>query len=707
MPYNQLFIAADDLCSVDRMLKLLIAGFELPNLKRLADEGTDFARAYCVVPICEPARNAVMTGASPADSKSFDLNYGWQQFAKPENLWMYQLRRAGYFMSTAGKIFHGYTPEPDNVYAALYDVPKFPVVWNPGGTPTDHGGLFGGLGWDDETNWYDRRIVEWTIQQLETTFIASGKANWCAQVGFHNPHQPFNAPNRFFDMIDMADVIIPADWAGGFDTLPFANRFVGQTQGDNIASTDPTTWPPELTEEVRLTIRNYAAGALWMDFCLGLLLDWLDASPYADNTVVTFYSDHGYHLSDHGAYHKFTLYEQAALAPMLIKVPGQTPRAISDPVSHIDLGATVLDLLGLPIPRDHRGVSLKPYIETGADTPRAIPTFWYGSVSCAFGDYRMTVYQDGTWEMFDVVADPWGKQNIASISPDAAMMREATIQCAKDWHFLLVEQAIDTSHPSNLQSFLGTQATPVAYSTSFVALGDLHPKGRSPGWQRMYSGTYNNGDVITLPPHIEDFTAWSRSATVSLTANDLSNHVDGTGTFYLGAGDDSNTIDAGAVTIYGGAGHDLLMAGPSASRLFGESGNDTLTGGNGADFLDGGSGDDLIAGGNGNDTLIGGQGRNTLDGGAGNDLLISSGEDTLTGGSGSNVFRIMRTGQTKRITDLTTSDTIDLADWAVIQPVSVSQVGPDVEVTAALEKIICLATSVATVRARITGAALA
>ncbi|MCP5787347.1 sulfatase-like hydrolase/transferase, partial [Klebsiella pneumoniae] len=73
---------------------------------------------------------------------------------------------------------------------------------------------------------------------------------------------------------------------------------------------------------VRRTIRNIGAAALWMDEQLGRVLDALEASPHKDNTIVTFYSDHGQHAGDHARLFKFTLYEQAAIAPMVIKVPG-------------------------------------------------------------------------------------------------------------------------------------------------------------------------------------------------------------------------------------------------------------------------------------------------------------------------------------------------------------------------------------------------
>lgn len=97
---NILFVAVDDMCHLGGMLKQLITDFSLPNLEALMGTGTNFDRAYCVVPICEPARCGTMTGLSPAATKSFDFQAGWKDIVRPEHTWMYRLREAGYYMVT-------------------------------------------------------------------------------------------------------------------------------------------------------------------------------------------------------------------------------------------------------------------------------------------------------------------------------------------------------------------------------------------------------------------------------------------------------------------------------------------------------------------------------------------------------------------------------------------------------------------------------
>lgn len=710
MNRNILLIAADDLCHLDRMLAVLVRGFDLPNLRRLMDSGTDFDRAYCVVPLCEPARTAVMSGQSPADTRSFDLTIGWKQILRPENLWTYQLRRAGYYMGTVGKVFHGYKPQPDWVYAALYDNKPFRFPsWQPSGPGTEYGGLQG-RGWDNETDWYDYHVASRTIHHLRRF---RQDRPWYWEAGFYRPHMPFWAPNRCFDAVPLDRVMLPEDWQGGFQGSPFADSYI---RGGINPSSDPATWTDEEIQHARMTIRNYAAGALFMDDQLGRILDALAASRFADNTVVAFYSDHGYHLSDHNAWHKFTLYEQAACAPFVIRLPGQTPRRVSAPVSHIDLGPTLLELAGVPDTMTGRGTSLVPWITGQTPPERAIPTFWYGSVSCAIGGQRVTVYQDGSAEMFDIARDPWATTDIAASDPGFPALRDIALQTCADWGFLLVDDRPAEGATGQLVSYLGDVRTP-RLTTSFVALGDVVPApGRAPGHQRMYGAPTEADQVIHLPAHINEFgTMGRRAADMTLVGNDLGNRVrveeSHNAHFRAHLGDGDNELMSPGrvkVTAHGGAGNDTLRGGMIAGgRLYGGPGDDVLLGGAASVRLYGGAGNDLLIGGQRGDTLVGGPGDDTLQGNAGDNLLIlDAGRNHATGGPGRNTFRVHRTAERNVIADLKPGDVLDLTDWAGIGPVRVDAQGSAVIVAAAHERLVCENTDPATVRSAILGADL-
>ena len=715
-PWNVLFICADDMLHNSRLLKLLISGYTLPALERLENTGTNFDRAYCVIPVCGPARSAVMTGMSPAETRVFDLTTDWLDVMTPRSLWTYQIRQAGYYMSTTGKVFHGYKAPDPQLYREIYDAPPFAtgpyVPEEIDGMFEEQGGRYG-RSFPNETDWYDVTRANDTIAFLNSQ---EGNRPFYHECGFYLPHTPFHAPTRMFEKVPLSAVNIPEDWRGGFDTLPFVKDFIisGVLFG---GETDPDNWTDENIDYVRRTIRNIGAAALWMDEQLGRVLDALEASPHKDNTIVTFYSDHGQHAGDHARLFKFTLYEQAAIAPMVIKVPGQTPRKVTQPVSHIDLGATILDLLGLPVPTHHRGVSLRPWVEGQTPASRAIPTFWYGSSSCAINDLRVTVYQDGTSEMFDVAADPWCTTNIAGTDARFPALRKTVLDVATDWGFLTVEGGLDASRPSPMQSFIGTDVTDGRFSTSFVALGNLMSRGRAPGWQRMITSTGRSSGRspdVNIPPHVEDLSLMGySSAPMNITGNDLDNIIIIGGDTYfkqltmnLGRGNDAvKGPGTNRVIAWGGEGNDTLLGGSgNKDELYGEAGNDSLDGGDGRDTVDGGAGDDYVSGGGDDDVLIAGPGNDTLSGGSGNDrLILDAGSNVASGGTGADVFVVSRTGAPNRITDFAAGDTLDLADWAPIGPVKLTQSGTSVLVTAGMEVLVLEKTTTAIVLPAIVG----
>lgn len=221
-----------------------------------------------------------------------------------------------------------------------------------------------------------------------------------------------------------------------------------------------------------------------------------------------------------------------------------------------------------------------------------------------------------------------------------------------------------------------------------------------------------------MPADVKDLIATFRMSGAVIYGNTLNNDIKlNTGidrTVHMGDGDDFlNASEGGRVVAYGGRGNDTIVGGDNSSvvnmsdTIFGGAGNDSILAGGGNDYIDGGTGDDWIEGGTGNDTLIGGPGNDTLLGGEGDDLIVVSGSDVVRGQGGANTFRIYKSGGVPVIRDLTAQDTIDLSHWSGIQPVTVTQVGSGVEVTAAMERVIFDATTVATVRARITGVTIA
>lgn len=722
---NHLMIAFDDLFNYRDFLQssgkwgMAPFGIEvpLPNLARLEARSTLFRRASAVVAVCAPSRAAILSGFSPPETGIFDLE-DWTNYLKPEHLWTHKLRRAGYYMGTVGKIFHGYVPQKEGVYQALYDTEPFQVIWNPSGEATEWGGLYG-KGWDgDEDRYYDSMVAKTTTDFL-LSYRGDKPFHW--ECGFHHPHNPWYAPNRIFAALNLDDIIMPADWPLSWDILPFPAKYVGG--GQQLGTPSPGTWDAEQIDWWKKSVRNYIAAVVWADEKLGEVLDALEASPFNDDTLITCWSDHGYHLGDKGVWHKFTLWEESCNAPFLISAPGQTtPREVWQPVSLVDLGATVCDYLGIADTAYRRSVSIRPLVEGETMPERMILSYHYGSVSGAIGDWRVTAYQDGSCEYYNVMSDPWLTTNLAEIEPGFAEHLEMLLQTSREWGLQVVEEGATVLPGTPMASYLGWEPSDTDVTASFVIMGDMDTRAKSPGYQKVWIQNvpdWTTVKVARIPAGAEDVMVLGSFDGSTLIANDLDNKINFRGVagkdrvLYLGAGDDlvRDDTSAGRMVVYGGSGNDTIIGSSGANwlqphdRLFGGTGDDFLDGGSGNDYLVGGAGNDTVIGGVGNDTIIADAGSDVIDAGIGNDRIeVTGGSHNITTGSGADVVVVMRTGQPQVITDLSSSDTLDLSDWAGIQPVLVRQVGASVEITAGLERITCQNTTVAAVRAVITGA---
>lgn len=730
---NHLMIAFDDLFQYKDFLQPGKWGYspfgielELPGLARLEARSTIFRRASAVIPVCGPSRASIMSGYSPYETGVFN-NETWDDRIRPEQIWTYHLRRAGYWMGTVGKLFHGYNPVSSAVYSALYDSPPFVVRWNPSGPRTQWGGLSGG-GWDGQEDlYYDSMVVEYTKKFLESRSRDDGPWHW--EAGFHHPHNPWYAPNRIYSSLNLDDIILPVDWPLSWDLLPFVNDYIGM--GKNISTSSPGTWTSDQVLYWKKSVRNYLAAIIWADEKLGEVLDALESSHFNDDTLITCWSDHGYHLGDKGRWHKFTLWEEACNAPFMISAPGQeVKRTVWDPVSLIDLGPTVCDFLGVDLPSHYRGVSLRPLVDGECMPERMIPSFNYGSASGAIGEWRVSVYQDETFEFYNVMTDPWLKDNIAIREPANNLFlryRNILYETCREWGLDIVADGAILKPGTPFTSFLGWEPPKDAITNSVFIMGDVEVMARSPNYQRMYQmATIQRGAderCIKLPAGVGYIYMRNSTTGSTVVGNSEDNEIILSAGInrivHMGDGDDILTgapgvkkgAPGGRILAYGGRGDDFIGGSNGESweqphdTLYGGAGDDTLMGYAGNDYLDGGAGNDYLYGGTGNDTLVASSGNDTLIGGAGNDVLVvTGGSHVLTGGPDADTFIIMRTGEVQTITDLTEIDTLDLSDWACIQPVQLKQVARNVEISAAFEKIICLNQTVETVRLSIMGA---
>jgi iduronate 2-sulfatase len=381
---NVLFIAVDDMnndlgCYGHPLVKS-------PNIDRLAKMGMRFDRAYCQYPLCSPSRSSLMTGLRPDVTQIYDLKTHFRDILPNVVTLPQTFKNKGYYVARVGKIYH-YGNPGDIGTAGLDDPASWDHTVNPAGrdktslepdlinfTPTRGNGscmafLADKTGRDEEHT--DGKVATETIKLLEEH---KDKPFFLA-CGFYKPHTPWIAPKKYFDPYPAGKIKVPVISQDDVKDVPKAA----------LASTVP--WPSfGVTEQQsRECTQAYYAAISFVDAQIGRVLDAMDRLKLWDNTVVVFWSDHGYHLGDHGLWMKRSLFENSARVPMVIVAPGTQGhgKACQRIVELLDLYPTLADLAGLPAPKNLMGKSLKPLLENpGASWDKAAFTqVWRGKFS--------------------------------------------------------------------------------------------------------------------------------------------------------------------------------------------------------------------------------------------------------------------------------------------------------------------------------------
>ena len=359
---NVLFIAVDDLANV-----LASAGPSqalTPNLDRLAARGVRFDRAYCQIPLCNPSRASILTGMRPDATTVYDLDRHFRDQA-PDVVTLPQLfKQNGWFTARVGKIYHYDVPKGIGT-DGLDDAGSWQQVINPKGrdvadeslitNPTPEKAISAAMCWlaadgtDEEQT--DGMIASEAIRLLE----AHQEQPFFLGVGFFRPHTPYVAPKKYFDLYPLDQIKLPTAPANDRDDIPPA-AFAHNCPIPNYGLPEPTC---------REALHAYLACVSFVDAQIGRVLDALDRLKLADQTVIVFWSDHGYHLGEHqGAWQKRNLFEESARAPLIIAAPrakgnGNASRQV---VEFTDIYPTVTDLCGLKAPATAQGRSLKPLL---------------------------------------------------------------------------------------------------------------------------------------------------------------------------------------------------------------------------------------------------------------------------------------------------------------------------------------------------------
>lgn len=421
---NVLFIIADDLTST----ALSCYGNTIcrtPNIDRLAAQGTRFTRAYCNGTYCGPSRASFLSGYYPHATGV--LGYTSPRPAiGARATWPQHFQNAGYYTARVSKIYH---------------------MGVPGGIEE------GGDGADDPASWtekFNSPGPEWKAagngETLESnpdgkkpavggnTFVVveaegddlvhsdgktaakavelignhAGKPFFLA-VGFVRPHVPFVAPRNYFEPYLPYDKLplppkIPGDW----DDIP--------KPGINYKTS--VNMQMDIRRQKK-AVGGYYAAVAFMDAQVGKVLDALERSRQADNTIVIFTSDHGYHLGEHDFWAKVSLRDESAQVPLIIRVPGKKPAVCHSLAELLDLYPTVASLCNLEVPTRLQGQNISRLFDDPAHNVR-------DTAFCVAPSSKGFLLRDDKWayiqyaedasqgvELFDVLRDPRQYTNLA------------------------------------------------------------------------------------------------------------------------------------------------------------------------------------------------------------------------------------------------------------------------------------------------------
>ena len=242
-------------------------------------------------------------------------------------------------------------------------------------------------------------------------------------VSYTAPHDPRMAPKEYASMYDPAHITLPENF---MPEHPFDNGEL------TIRDEKLAPWP-RTPEVIREHIAAYYAMITHLDAHIGRVLEALEESGHAEDTIIIFAGDNGLAVGQHGLLGKQNLYEHSIRVPLVFSGPGIPAGERSDALCYLlDIFPTLCDLVGLPTPESVEGRSLAPILSGERQAVYDGLFFAYRDVQRAVRDDRhklIEYFVDGarTTQLFDVQDDPWEVNNLADAlerADDLARLRE-------------------------------------------------------------------------------------------------------------------------------------------------------------------------------------------------------------------------------------------------------------------------------------------
>ncbi|WP_158281556.1 sulfatase [Sediminitomix flava] len=429
---NILLICVDDMNGY--AVKDRYPMFQTPYIDKLRSESINFTNAACNVPVCNPSRASFFSGILPHNTGAYlNGSDGWNRspILKEIQSFPAYFKHQGYITWGRGKILHNpLTPEREK---AMWD------NHNRGGNgfgpfpdkEHQYGNKFKGIqAWEGEDSDFPDNIngdlaVEFLAQKHDKPFLM--------YYGLWRPHTPYTAPKRFFEPYNEKEFTRPKGYKDGdLDDVPY----LGTMLVDSLKQFKNKKLNYAYDELWQKFLYGYAANTSFADWNVGRVIEALDNSPYADNTIVIFWSDNGYHCGEKLRWQKATLWDQSDYVPFMVRTPEKKQAESSATISLVDIYPTLIELCGLEKPNHSLdGNSIVPLLENPNkewDYP-SLTVYGKDYTSVRSERYRYIRYPDGTEELYDHSTDPYEFENIAPKKGSRIIMDELSEELPKQW----------------------------------------------------------------------------------------------------------------------------------------------------------------------------------------------------------------------------------------------------------------------------------
>jgi len=387
-----------------------------PNIDKLSSQGLVFNNAFCNVPVCGASRASILTGILPTNSRFLNFR-SRADIDVPDAKTLPQVfKEAGYKTVSLGKVFHYKEDCEGQSWSepAWRDEIKSNMAIDSSSTMkylSERGrGRFYEMPDVSDYEYHDGRTALKTIEKLNE--FKKNEEPFFLVAGFVKPHLPFYAPKKYWDLYDRDSIQI-ADNRYRPQNAPSALSGSSEFKSYYLDSLDLES------DRFHKTMKHgYLACVSYVDHLIGEVLNELEETGLAENTIVVLWGDHGWHLGEHDFWGKHNTMHLALRVPLIIKLPNQKIGISTDAiVESTDVFPTLCELANIDIPKKVQGASFSKLLDEPHTNFRKYAYNRYGKADAVVSDrYSFSIFNNGENEelmLYDRLNDPQENVNIA------------------------------------------------------------------------------------------------------------------------------------------------------------------------------------------------------------------------------------------------------------------------------------------------------